>query len=174
VITPAAFARPKQWNSIGMCRARIHLTVARKLTAAWRDVYNHHRPHSSLGYVAPVEFAVRCAASIRATPSLQQHSGTTLVPSWNLVQKIEAGQKDVRSAKKPHPACAPGKSSGLMPSTPTIRKTASARQSIVIRSTVPRCTEGCELTAGQLRYQASRVRIPCHAAAVAPRCGGRG
>jgi transposase InsO family protein len=57
------------------------LVAARRLTAAWRADYNHHRPHSSLGYVTPVEFAARCAASVRATPSLQQHSGTTLVHS---------------------------------------------------------------------------------------------
>ena len=57
------------------------LVAARKLTQAWKDDYNHHRPHSSLGYVPPIEFAARCAASVRATPSLQQHSGTTLVPS---------------------------------------------------------------------------------------------
>lgn len=57
------------------------LAAARKLTAAWREDYNHHRPHSSLGYVTPIEFAARCAASVRATPSLQQHSGTNLIPS---------------------------------------------------------------------------------------------
>jgi putative transposase len=57
------------------------LAAARKLTQAWRDDYNHYRPHSSLGYVTPAEYAARCAASVRATPSLQQHSGTTLVPS---------------------------------------------------------------------------------------------
>jgi transposase InsO family protein len=61
------------------------LVAARKLTATWREDYNHHRPHSSLGYVAPAEFAARCAASVRASatpqPSLQQHSGTTLMPS---------------------------------------------------------------------------------------------
>jgi putative transposase len=57
------------------------LVAARKLTAAWQADYNNHRPHGSLGYVAPAEFAARCAASVRATPSLQQHSGTTLVPS---------------------------------------------------------------------------------------------
>ena len=35
------------------------LTVARQLTAAWREGYN---PHSSLGYLAPTEFAARPAA----------------------------------------------------------------------------------------------------------------
>jgi hypothetical protein len=36
------------------------LAAARKLTTAWKDDYNQHRPHSSLGYVAPAEFADRC------------------------------------------------------------------------------------------------------------------
>ncbi len=58
------------------------LAAARKLTAAWRDDYNHHRPHSSLGYVAPAEFAARCCSSVRPTASLQSSSGTTQpVPS---------------------------------------------------------------------------------------------
>ena len=39
------------------------LAAARQLTAAWREDYNHHRPHSSLGYLTPAEFAARCAAS---------------------------------------------------------------------------------------------------------------
>jgi putative transposase len=62
------------------------LTAARKLTALWRDDYNHHRPHSSLGYVTPTEFAARCTTSApklaSATPQptspLQQCSGVTL------------------------------------------------------------------------------------------------
>jgi transposase InsO family protein len=59
--------------------------AARRLTAAWREDYNHHRPHSSLGYLTPIEFAARCAASApkllaatpQATSPLQQHSGFT-------------------------------------------------------------------------------------------------
>ncbi len=59
------------------------LAAARKLTASWREDYNHHRPHSSLGYLTPVEFAARCPASapklFSATPQttspLQQGSG---------------------------------------------------------------------------------------------------
>ena len=58
-----------------------NLPAARKLSAAWREDYNHYRPHSSLGYRTPLEFAARCAASVRASatpqPSLQQHSGIT-------------------------------------------------------------------------------------------------
>jgi transposase InsO family protein len=61
------------------------LSSARKQTGSWRDDYNHHRPHSSLGYVTPAEFAARCAASATellpaaaaATPPLQPHNGLT-------------------------------------------------------------------------------------------------
>jgi transposase InsO family protein len=60
-----------------------NLAAARKLTAAWRDDYNHRRPHGSLGYVAPAVFAARWAASApesasatpQPTPPLQQPSG---------------------------------------------------------------------------------------------------
>lgn len=58
------------------------LASARKLTAAWREDYNHDRPHSSLGYETPAAFAARCAASVRATPSLQQHSGVSLTQTF--------------------------------------------------------------------------------------------
>ncbi len=58
------------------------LASAKKLTRLWREDYNQHRPHSSLGYVTPAEFAARCAASVRPTASLQQHSESTQpVPS---------------------------------------------------------------------------------------------
>ena len=55
-----------------------NLAAARRLTTAWREDYNHHRPHSSLGYVTPAEYAARCPASAPASatpqPPLQQGS----------------------------------------------------------------------------------------------------
>ena len=51
-----------------------NLPAARQLTAAWKDDYNHHRPHSSLDYQTPALFAAVCAASVRPTASLQQHT----------------------------------------------------------------------------------------------------
>ncbi len=62
------------------------LGAARRLTTAWKEDYNHHRPHSSLGYVPPAVFAAtcceeddiaaRCAGSVRPTASLRPHSRT--------------------------------------------------------------------------------------------------
>ena len=60
------------------------LSTARRLTAPWKEDYNHHRPHSSLGYVAPAVFAARCAASTpektsptaQPSPPFQPHNGT--------------------------------------------------------------------------------------------------
>lgn len=54
------------------------LQAARRLTVTWLDDYNTVRPHSSLGYVTPTEFAARCRNSIRATPSFRSGSGDTL------------------------------------------------------------------------------------------------
>jgi transposase InsO family protein len=51
-----------------------NLRAARELTAAWKEDYNHHRPHGSLGYQTPTEFAAACAASAPAAPALQQHT----------------------------------------------------------------------------------------------------
>ena len=39
-----------------------NLFEARAKIAAWREEYNEERPHSSLGYLAPREFARRVAA----------------------------------------------------------------------------------------------------------------
>ena len=36
-----------------------NLAAARRLSLAWKCEYNEHRPHSSLGYLTPSEFAAR-------------------------------------------------------------------------------------------------------------------
>ena len=45
-----------------------NLTAAQRLTAAWRANYNDHRPHSSLGYQTPAEFARGLSASVATLP----------------------------------------------------------------------------------------------------------
>jgi transposase InsO family protein len=40
--------------------------------------HNEERPHSSLGYRTPAEFARQCAASAPATPALQLHTAKTI------------------------------------------------------------------------------------------------
>jgi putative transposase len=50
------------------------LREAKRLTAAWREDYNHARPHSSLGYQTPAKFAAGCAAADFATLSPQPHT----------------------------------------------------------------------------------------------------
>jgi len=50
------------------------LEEARWFAARRLVEHNEERPHSSLGYRTPNEFASQCATSVRATPSLQQHT----------------------------------------------------------------------------------------------------
>ena len=54
------------------------LGEARAIIEAWRHDYNHLRPHSSLGYLAPEEFAARnqgSSASARTTWPAQMLAG---------------------------------------------------------------------------------------------------
>ena len=53
----------------------VGLEDARWVVDRWRLDYNHQRPHSSLDYQTPAEFAARCCSSVRVTPSLQNSSG---------------------------------------------------------------------------------------------------
>lgn len=39
-----------------------NLWDARRKISAWREQYNHERPHSSLGYLTPAEFCAATAA----------------------------------------------------------------------------------------------------------------
>ena len=53
------------------------LREAQALTAAWREDYNTQRPHSSLGYLTPVEFAAACAVVASAKASAPtSHAGS--------------------------------------------------------------------------------------------------
>ncbi len=52
----------------------VGLEDARWVVDRWRLDYNHHRPHSSLDYQTPAEFAARCSSSVRPTASLQNSS----------------------------------------------------------------------------------------------------
>ena len=46
-----------------------NLFEARRKIGAWREEYNEERPHSSLGYRTPAEFAAAYAATAFATAS---------------------------------------------------------------------------------------------------------
>lgn len=65
-----------------------NLAAARTLTAAWREDYNHYRPHSSLEYLTPVEFAARCTASAPKLLSAKPQATSPLQPCSELTLPV--------------------------------------------------------------------------------------
>lgn len=57
---------------------------AKVLGKEHREKYNNQRPHSSLGDQTPAEFAQRCFAALRATPSTTQNIATNQNQQPNL------------------------------------------------------------------------------------------
>lgn len=57
------------------------LADAKTLAASWRNDYNHRRPHSSLGYKTPAQFAATCAGGVplRLEDSPALHPASTRV-----------------------------------------------------------------------------------------------
>ena len=47
---------------------------AKVLAENWRLDYNHHRPHSSLDYKTPAQFAASCIPSVSAAPRPQEYT----------------------------------------------------------------------------------------------------
>ncbi|QDU43395.1 IS2 transposase TnpB [Symmachiella dynata] len=67
------------------------LRAARQLTTVWREDYNEHRPHSSLGYLTPAEFGQRLtSARTRQTGSAPP---TIAAPSAPPATQAEATAK---------------------------------------------------------------------------------
>jgi transposase InsO family protein len=50
----------------------LHIDELRYVADRWRMDYNHYRPHSSLGYMAPAAFAAKCLEAGSATLRLPQ------------------------------------------------------------------------------------------------------
>ncbi len=59
---------------------------AQELVEAWREEYNELRPHSSLDYMTPAEFAAHCRNSSRPTASLR--SGNAAPPGPDQQHKV--------------------------------------------------------------------------------------
>jgi transposase InsO family protein len=54
------------------------LLEARVVIESWKCEYNQRRPHSSLGYQTPEEFAARCSSPVGAPPLPPTNSETTI------------------------------------------------------------------------------------------------
>jgi putative transposase len=58
------------------------LTHMRSVIENWREDYNHHRPHSSCGYLPPAKFAAQCRGHALGTAkqTTQQPQSDTIQP----------------------------------------------------------------------------------------------
>jgi len=59
------------------------LPHARLVLAAWRDDYNHHRPHGELGWLTPAAYAARWAEyeELEGRPSGASYEDRIPVPA---------------------------------------------------------------------------------------------
>jgi hypothetical protein len=64
----------------------LSLAEARGTIEAWRDDYNHRRPHSSLGALTPVEFA-----QLRTEKLIPPHEGETTKDSTYDLTNVGGG-----------------------------------------------------------------------------------
>ena len=60
---------------------------AQEVVNVWQTEYNEFRPHSSLGYLSPREFAARYYSSLRATPSGTSNTDRLRNPKLQVVLK---------------------------------------------------------------------------------------
>jgi len=65
---------------------------AMEVVSEWMNEYNEFRPHSSLGYKTPREFAARYYSSLRATPSGLCNTDRVEKPKLQVVLKQGVGQ----------------------------------------------------------------------------------
>jgi len=65
-----------------------NLAEARWFAGRRQEEHNHERPHSSLDYQTPSEFAAGCAAANFATLSSQQHSRKRVEPTLTVTQPV--------------------------------------------------------------------------------------
>lgn len=70
------------------CEEFANLAEARWFARRRQQEHNHERPHSSLGYQTPAQFAAACAASAPAAPALQQHTRVQEEPQLPVPQPV--------------------------------------------------------------------------------------
>jgi transposase InsO family protein len=81
------------------------LREAKALATSWRHEYNHHRPHSSLGYVPPAVYAARLAATPAARESEKEggHSlGTPPPRARQAMCRMPSGAQETSSRPVNH------------------------------------------------------------------------